>query len=606
MIALRLLVPLWWLLGCGVAVTAAAGEAVPRPLSVVATPAEQALATVLTRQASAQLEPALAVQPVGGALAAVEAVAQHPGYAVVRADIARAAYLGTGPFASPHKDLRAVAMLHPHWLAVLGGPQVASFAALGGKRIAVRNHNSGDREALWLALDLVGVARASVQLVASTDPTADLAAGRADAAVAVAAAGDATVTAALQAGAKWLAMSEDVRPQEDAWPWQSGHIQATDFAGLAGKIRALWVPQMLVASALLPPAEVEDVVESLFGGLATIHAAHPGLVPIRRETAAMPAAIALHDGASAAYERGGPLDRPIEVRTTLWLLDLSEFDIQKGTFAFDATFEMHWLDPRLSPAEAQPFEIMNAVDVRIQSNGYEPKGAWHTLNWRISGRARAHFDLHAYPFDHQVLSLAFEHPRMEAAKMVYHCETRWHPEGKLDLRRHRLGPDFSLRDWELQEVRSRESQVSYGPGEFYSRYAFEVEIRRELLRFFVAELLPILLMVLLSLSASFIPADKLDGKLLLTVLSLLVAVEQQAAVREHMPDLGYMTLVDWAFLLAYVAIAIGVVQTIVEYRLHAHGRHQASATAKLAGTVLAAALFFVPVAVLLIVHAWGS
>jgi branched-chain amino acid transport system substrate-binding protein len=228
------------------------------------------------------------------------------------------------------------------------------------------------------------------------------------------------------------------------------------------------------------------------------------------------------------------------------------------------------------------------------------------LNWRLSGKARAHFDLHRYPFDHQVLSLALEHPRMEYRQLVFHCETRWHPDGKPDLRRHRLGPDFALRDWELQDVRSRDTKVTYGPGEFYSRYTFEVEMRRELLRFFVAELLPILLMVLLSLAASFIPADKLDGKLLLTVLSLLVAVELQVAVREKMPDLGYMTVIDWAFLLAFIAIALGVVQTIVEYRLHAQGRDQAAATAKRAGSALAAVVFFVPVAMLLVVHAWSS
>lgn len=585
---------------------AVAAEPAQRLLSVPPSAAEQALAQTLARNASARLEPPLAVQTVGGALPALEAVAQTPGYAVVRADMARAAFLGTGPFAKAHKDLRAVAMLHPHWLALLGGPKVTALQGLAGKRIAVRNHNSAEREALWTLLDLAGVARASVQLVASAEPTADLAAGKADAALAVAAAGDATVTAALQAGARWLSVSEDVRPEGDDWPWQAGDVQPSDFAGLGGKVRALWVPQMLVASASLPAAEVEEVVEALFGDLQAIRAAHPGLAAIARERAAMPAAIALHDGAADAYARGGPLDKPIDVRATVWLLDISEIDVQKGTFAFDASIDLRWLDPRLGPGEVPPFEVMNAVEVRTQPYGYEPKGEWHTLNWRLTGTARAHFDLHSYPFDHQVLSLSFEHPRMEYRQLVFHCETRWHPEGKLDLRRHRLGPDFSMRDWELQDVRSRDTKVTYGPGEFYSRYTFEVEIRRELLRFFVAELLPILLMVLLSLAASFIPADKLDGKLLLTVLSLLVAVEQQAAVREHLPDLGYMTLIDWTFLLAYVAIAIGVVQTIVEHRLYAQGRHQAAATAKLAGTLLAAMLFFIPVAVLLIVHAWGS
>lgn len=293
--------------------------------------------------------------------------------------------------------------------------------------------------------------------------------------------------------------------------------------------------------------------------------------------------------------------KPIDVRVTLWLLDIAEIDLQSGTFQLDATLELRWDDPRFVVGEVPPFEIMNAVDTRLDFYPTPPSGTWQVRNWRIHAKMRAHFDLHRYPFDVQRLEVRLEHPLLQADQLRYHCETRFHPEAGVTLTR-RLGPDFGLTDWELRTVTSSETIVRYGPQEPFSRYTMTVEVQRELLRAMVAEFAPLLLMVLLSLAASGIPAEKLDGKLLLTVLSLLVAVELQVAAQEHMPSLGYLTVIDWAYLCAYASIATGVVQTILEYRQHAMGHDDWALVTKWRGTLISALVFFLPVVTLLIWH----
>lgn len=294
-------------------------------------------------------------------------------------------------------------------------------------------------------------------------------------------------------------------------------------------------------------------------------------------------------------------DKPIDVRVTTWLLDISEIDLETSTFQLDATVELRWQDPRFALGDVPPFEIMNAMDVRLDPYPTAPIGPWQVRNWRVHAKMRAKFDLHHYPFDVQKLEFRLEHPLMQLGALRYHCETRYFPEPGVTLDK-RLGPDFHLPDWQLRRVSSAESVVSYGPQEHFSRYTVTVEVQRELLRALIGEFAPLMLMVLLSLAASLIPADKLDGKLLLTVLSILVAVELQVAHQEHMPQLGYLTAIDWSYLCAYVSISTGVVQTILEYRQHAGGHDDWAAVTRWRGTLISAAVFFVPVIGLLLWH----
>ena len=302
--------------------------------------------------------------------------------------------------------------------------------------------------------------------------------------------------------------------------------------------------------------------------------------------------------AAAAVQGQG---KPIDVRVTTWLLDISEIDLETSTFQLDATVELRWQNPSFAVGDVPPFEIMNAMDVRMDPYPTAPVGPWLVKNWRIHAKMRANYDLHHYPFDVQKLELRIEHPLMQLDQLKYHCETRYFPEAGVTLEK-RLGPDFHLPDWELRKVSSAETVVSYGPKEHFSRYTVTVEVQRELLRALIAEFAPLMLMVLLSLAASLIPPDKLDGKLLLTVLSILVAVELQVAFQESVPQLGYLTAIDWAYLCAYVSISTGVLQTILEYRQHAGGHDDWAALTRWRGTLISAGVFFVPVLGMLLWH----
>ncbi len=319
--------------------------------------------------------------------------------------------------------------------------------------------------------------------------------------------------------------------------------------------------------------------------------AAPGLLP------AAPVAAAV-DAPAAATATG-----PIEVQVIVWLHDVRDIHLEQGSFAIDATLELRWQDPRMRADSGTHFEIMNAMEMRADSYGHETKAGWDLVTFRLHGRLRADFDLRRYPFDVHRLPMAVEHPLLQVEQLLMRSEVEWRGPPGLNLRRDRLGPDFTMGDWTLVDVSSGSRVTDYGLGERYSRTEFAITVARDPLRFFLADLAPIALMVLLGLAAALIPSDKIDAKLLLTVLALLVAVELQTVAAERLPPVGYMTIVDWMYGFAYAALALSVLQSIVEYRSYARGD---AAGARRIGKWMAASsalIFFVPVAVLLIERA---
>ncbi len=290
----------------------------------------------------------------------------------------------------------------------------------------------------------------------------------------------------------------------------------------------------------------------------------------------------------------GAVKGPIEVQVVFWVYDVRDINLEEGSFVLDGTLELRWQDDRLDPNSEPLFEVMNAMELRADAYGHKLRAGWHVMTWRLHGKLRANFDLRAYPFDVHDLPVTIEHPLLEAGDFVLRSELEWHPPAGLDVRKHRLGPDFTTRDWALRDLATKTTVVDYGLGERYSRYTLSLRVARDPLRFFLSDLAPIIMMVLLGLAASLIPPDKIDGKLLLTVLALLVAVELQVVASERLPPVGYLTIVDWTYAFAYLSIAIAVLQAIFEYRRYAAGDVAGARKIRVRGVVASVAVFALP------------
>jgi TRAP-type uncharacterized transport system substrate-binding protein len=530
----------------------------------------------------------LTVIPLANDATALEAL---DGLALVRATSARQAFAGTGRFDKPHANLRTVAVLGSEVVHLWARPDLHELASLRGKPVAMAD---GAADTVRTVLALAGVGLPELKITPAPDPVQAARDGRIQAWLAVDLPASPTALALAQLGWRPLALGAAAQDELrfEGWPLQRTTAQAYAWPGVSPQAEVITVPQVLIASESVPRALVEDAVDLLFPTLDSPAGSVALLQDANRTTAAKPVPAPLHPGAAASYTRAGPLDRPIDVQVTLWMLAVSDVDVARGLFDADLTLELRWQDARLDTT-LRPFEIMNATEVQADPYGYTSHGAWHAMNWRVHAKMRATFDLHRYPLDQQRLTVELEHPLLTYDELVFHCETRFgSPE--VNLRKDRLGPGFALPDWKLLGVHSEEAKTTYGPGEHFSRYRFVLTVERALLPFFVRELAPILIMVLIALAGSLVPAEKIDAKLLLTVLALLVAVELQAGQAERAATVGYATLTDFAYLFAYLSISVAVLQSIIEYRLHARDRDDLAIRARNWGAVVTTLAFVLP------------
>ncbi|PKN54403.1 MAG: hypothetical protein CVU56_26780 [Deltaproteobacteria bacterium HGW-Deltaproteobacteria-14] len=331
--------------------------------------------------------------------------------------------------------------------------------------------------------------------------------------------------------------------------------------------------------------------------LAVAGSALPSAARAAEPDGARPATVAGYGHAATP-----PPAQPVALRVRLWAYHIGQVDLHEGTCAFDGALELSW-PPGTGPREGdpRPFEIMNAVDARIEDYGGIVVSGRFVQVYRVHASLRVDVDLERYPFDTQTLELQLEHPLWTIDQLSYAAESQVDPT--LDLRRDRVGADVRLRDWQIEAVRDGVSEMVYAADQHFGRYTFTVEVRRSLLPFLVGELAPIVLMVLIGLAATFLPAKALDAKLLLTVLALLVAVELQAAGADHMPHAGYLLLSDWLYVLSYLSIGLAVVHAIAEHRFFLVDRFAAAKRVRWGGFVLAAAVFFIPLTVMMVARA---
>lgn len=336
-----------------------------------------------------------------------------------------------------------------------------------------------------------------------------------------------------------------------------------------------------------------------------------GPLAVHLALALITVAAAAPSAASAAEPEGAPAPvagfghaaippptQPVALQVRLWAYHIGQVNLHEGTCAFDGALELSW-PPGSGPREGdpRPFEIMNAVDARIEDYGGVVVSGRLALSFRVHATLRLDVNLERYPFDTQELPLQLEHPLWTDDQLSYVPESTFNPS--VDLRGERVGKDVRLRDWHVEAVRDGVAKTVYAADQQFSRYTFTVAVRRSLLPFLIGDLAPIALMVLIGLGATFLPAKALDAKLLLTVLALLVAVELHASGADDQPHAGYLLLSDWLYVLSYLSIGLSVVHSIAEHRLYLAERLVAAVRVRWWGFALAASVFFVPLTVMM-------
>jgi hypothetical protein len=291
-------------------------------------------------------------------------------------------------------------------------------------------------------------------------------------------------------------------------------------------------------------------------------------------------------GAEAAPAKSAP-SAPRKVDLGVYILDIGEINEPAGEFSIHVLLGTYWRDPTRvfegteprvfredgASGEANagwrpmvefirataPAEVSHAL-LRVFPDGrveYERE-----MNVRIA----THLDLRRLPFDRQQLKLELESFQYLAGDV----------ELVLPPANMRMVPQISLPQWEPRgltgDVKPAFREVFQ---ETYSRATVTIDVKRHYHFYLWQMIVPLGIVLGMAFAVFFLPPADLSDRMSVIIASLLTVVALSYSLHSGLPQIPYLTIIDWLFLLAYVFLALAMAGMVWISNLH--GRDEAKA-----------------------------
>ncbi|MEN6610148.1 MAG: hypothetical protein ABFC24_04845 [Methanoregulaceae archaeon] len=228
---------------------------------------------------------------------------------------------------------------------------------------------------------------------------------------------------------------------------------------------------------------------------------------------------------------------------SVYVMDFSRVDIASGTVGAD-----YYLDLKSdTPVSISDFELMNGMITSINTIRDTPQ----EKEYRIIAVLTNEPNLSRYPFDRHTVSIEYE-PKLEnEQEMVF----------VIDNATSGLYSGARVPGWTLTDTGAFVTNKSYLKGEIpYSRAVFQYGVTREetstVLKFF----LPILLIIIVSLSSLVM---KTSSRLGLNASMFLAAVLIHWRIADSMPNVPYATFLDLFMIVTYATLVMVLVSGIL-------------------------------------------
>jgi hypothetical protein len=231
------------------------------------------------------------------------------------------------------------------------------------------------------------------------------------------------------------------------------------------------------------------------------------------------------------------------VKIGVYVMDFKSFKVAEGSV--QANFYLSLKSN--TPVSIDEIEIINGQKTSVDTLTDTPNEKYY----RISASLDADPDLRLYPFDRHVLAIEIEPKTRDANSLV------------LVINENQTGLDSeaNLPGWEYWATSSRIENHSYGPGETpYSRAIFYTNIRRDTASTVLKFFLPIMLIIIVSLSSLLM---KISSRLGLNASMFLAAVLIHWRVSDAIPLVAYATFLDLFMIITYATLVMVLVSGIL-------------------------------------------
>ena len=260
----------------------------------------------------------------------------------------------------------------------------------------------------------------------------------------------------------------------------------------------------------------------------------------------------------------GQETKPQIVYTGVYLMNIYDLNLDEHSFFADFYIWFKWKGD-IDPTD---FEFVNAVEkwgmtmVPFEDSTLTLSGGWNYQGYRVESRFFQPFLLDRFPLDHHALEIHIENPDYPLDSLVFLPDTSTQPAT--------YRPELMLAGWDITHTSLRPTEHHYNnhfgnpdnPASSFSDLVFSFQLTRPISYFLLKLLLPLSVVIFAALGALLFFPSYVDARISLPVGSLLTAVFLQQSYSDALPDIGYMTLMDMIYLLAY-GLIVGVMVRII-------------------------------------------
>lgn len=220
-----------------------------------------------------------------------------------------------------------------------------------------------------------------------------------------------------------------------------------------------------------------------------------------------------------------------------------------------------------------------------------------TRTYRVKTEFKGDFDFHDYPIDKQILPVRFRHQQKTREWLIYVIDTRGmglNRLGKQGIKEKFVEKNaFSIDGWQLNKVaffqNTKKNDSTLGIPEMfgsqqkieYSQFNAAVEIKRYVLSFFLKNLFPTIILIILGYGIFFtniLPTQAILGVNMILPTSLL-----HLRLYSELPNIAYFMLIEYVFYMIYLLALISILMALA---MNANAKHEnVVKTLQLAGKI---------------------
>jgi len=271
--------------------------------------------------------------------------------------------------------------------------------------------------------------------------------------------------------------------------------------------------------------------------------------------------------ARSPHPSPSPVKAPQKVYVGYYLNRVVNLDLKQNTYWMDFYIWFRWKGP-LDPTES--FEIMNGYEkwgatqvaenesVRVLPDGYKYK-EMH-MEYQLSSP----LNFSSYPLDEQILTIQLEDKTFPEEVIQYFpdsADSRYSDElfiqGWKPLKHDVVSSSHFYDSRFGQSLKKKNT---------YSRITFQLFIARYPRHLHLFKLfLPVGIILVMVGVIFFIPISFFESRVEIAVTGLLSLIALQMVLNETLPPVGYLTLTDKVYYLAYFTVMCSLLETVWVY-----------------------------------------